>query len=243
MIQPVGRLQHRRSLADARPGDLDAIARRGELHALMARRLGQLLLVRPRIGCPLPDPDRSGKVLHPLSAHVAERLAEPIPDRLEHDVGDAHAAGLREPLQTRGDVHAVAEHVAFVEHDIAEIYPDPIDDPTVDRARAFALRHRGLDADGAAHGVLRGSELRQHAVARGLDDASAAARDRGVDQLPPVRLLTLEHALLILLHEPAVARHVRDEDGRESTLHGPSPDELEASGASSPNPWAKIPPG
>jgi hypothetical protein len=33
----------------------------------------------------------------------------------------------------------------------------------------------------------------------------------------------MSNALLILLHEPAVARHVGDEDGRESTLHAPSP--------------------
>ena len=38
------------------------------------------------------------------------------------------------------------------------------------------------------------------------------------DQLPAVHFLALKHALLILLHEPAVARHVGDEDGRESAL-------------------------
>src|SRR5690606_24677740 len=194
-----------------------------ELHALLARRLGQLLLVRPRIGCPLPDPDWSGEVLYPLAAHVAEGFMKTIPDRLKDDVGYAYAAGLREPLQTRGDVHAVAEHVAFIEHDVAEIDPDAIDDPAVGRACAFALRHRGLDVDRAAHGVLDGSELRQHAVAGGLHDVPAAAGDLRVDQLPPVRLLALEHGLLILLHEPAVARHIGYEDGRESPLHWPSP--------------------
>ena len=70
------------------------------------------------------------------------------------------------------------------------------------------------------HRVLGGGKFRQHAVACGLHDVPAAARDVGVDQLPPVPLLAFERALLILLHEPAVARHVGDEDGRESTLHG-----------------------
>ena len=84
-----------------------------------------------RIGGPLPDPDRPGDVLHPLAAHVAEGLADAIADRLMHDVGYADAAGLRQTLQTRGDVHAVAEHVAFVEDDVAEIDPDAIDDPAV----------------------------------------------------------------------------------------------------------------
>ena len=224
MIEPVGRLQHRRPLADARPGYLNAIGRRGELDALMERRLGQLLLVRWRIRRPLPNPNWAGDVLHPLSAHVAEWLTETIRDRLVHEVGYANAARLRKSLKTRGDVHAVAENVAFVKDDVGEIDADAIDDPPVHRACAFALGHRCLDVDGAPHGVLGGAEFRQHPVAGGLYDAPAAARDFRIDELPPVRFLTHQHAFLILLHEPAVARHVGDEDGCESALHRPSPE-------------------
>ena len=98
------------------------------------------------------------------------------------------------------------------------------------------LQEIGIQVDVAP---LPTFELGQHSVAGGLDDVPAAARDLGVEQLPPVPLLALEHALLILLHEPAVARHVGDEDGRELTLHAPSPIKPEASGASSPNPWTR----
>jgi hypothetical protein len=66
---------------------------------------------------------------------------------------------------------------------------------------------------------MGGGELREHSVAGCLDDVPAAARDRRVYQLPPVRFLALEQTKLILLHEPAVAGHVSDEDGCESALH------------------------
>ena len=46
-------------------------------------------------------------------------------------------------------------------------------------ARAFALRHRGLDVDRAAHSVLGGGELRQHAVAGGLHDPSTVQMPGG----------------------------------------------------------------
>ena len=140
-----------------------------------------------------------------------------------HDVGYAHAARLREPLQARGNVHAIAENVPFVENHVTDIDPDAIDDSAVHRARAFARRHSGLYVDRAPHRVLGGRKLRQHPVASGLDDASATARDPGIDQLAPVHLVALENARLILLHEPAVARHVGDKDGRESSLHWPTP--------------------
>ena len=140
-----------------------------------------------------------------------------------HRIRDAHAAGFGQRLQPRGDVDAIAEDIAFVDDDVAIVDPDTIDDPPVHRARPLALRHGGLDADGAAHRVLGGGELDQHPVARGFDDAPAASGDLGVNQLAPVHLLALEHTLLVQLHEAAIARYVGDEDGGRPALQSPSP--------------------
>ena len=84
------------------------------------------------------------------------------------DVGYAYAFRLREPLKTRGDVHAVAENIPFVKNDVTEINPNAMHDLPVSRAQAFAIRHRGLGVDCAPHGVPGGGELRQHSVAGGL---------------------------------------------------------------------------
>jgi hypothetical protein len=96
--------------------------------------------------------------------------------------------------------------------DSAKIDPNTIGNTAVRRTRAFTLRHRRLDVDCAAHGILSGGEFHQHTVAGGLYDVAAAALDLGVDHLPAVSFLTQEHILLVQLHEPAIAHHVGGQD-------------------------------
>ena len=58
--------------------------------------------------------------------HIAEGGLDPVGDRLMNDIGDAHAAGLREPLEPRGHVHAVTEDVSIGEDDIPEVDPNAV---------------------------------------------------------------------------------------------------------------------
>ena len=78
-----------------------------------------------------------------------------------------------------------------------------------------AGRHLALHVDRATHRVDNASELDQEAVAGGLDDASAMLTDFRIDQLAPMRLEPREGIFLVGAHEPAVARHVRGENGRQ----------------------------
>src|SRR6266851_4310326 len=99
--------------------------------------------------------------------------------------------------------------------DVAEIDADAEFNPPLRRHASVALSHAALDLDGAAHGVNHAGELDQHAVAGGLDDAAVMLLDLGVDQRPAVRPQLRERALLVGSHQPAVADHVRRQDGGE----------------------------
>ena len=175
--------------------------------------------LRRRVRRPLPHADRPGDVLHPLAAHVAEGQPDTVRDGLVHDVGDADAAGLGEPLQPRGDVHPVAKNVAVVEDDVAEVDPEPVGDAPILRGDRLAVRHRGLDFDRAADRILGRGEFRQHPVAGGLDDPPAAARDLRIEQFRAVDLLARQHTQLVPLHETAVARHVGSQDRGKTAFH------------------------
>src|SRR5204863_345671 len=64
-------------------------------------------------------------------------------------VGEANAAGLGEPLQARGHVDAVAENIAAVEDDVAEIDADAELDAGFRTQGRVALGHAALDVQRA----------------------------------------------------------------------------------------------
>ena len=82
----------------------------------------------------------------------------------------------------------------------------------------LALGHAPLDEHGAAHRVDNARELDEGAVAHELDDAALVLGDQGLDELSAVRLEAGEGAVLVPLHEPAVADHVGRQDGGEPPL-------------------------
>jgi hypothetical protein len=84
---------------------------------------------------------------------------------------------------------------------------------------ALPSGHGGLDVDGAAHRILRGSERDEHAIAGGLYDAAAAPLDLGIDHLAPMHLLSGEHVILVLFHQAGIACHVGREDGGKAAIH------------------------
>ncbi len=79
-----------------------------------------------------------------------------------------------------------------------------------------------LDRDRACHRVDDAGELDQGAVAHELDDAAPVLGDERLDQLLAVGLEARERALLVALHQPAVADHVRRQDGGEPPLDPPA---------------------
>ncbi len=124
--------------------------------------------------------NRPADVLDGVFAEILEADVEPVADLFAHCGGDADAAGLRDRLETRGDIHAVAEDVVVLDDHVAEIDADAIQQATV---RAFVtLRHRTLKVSRATDCLGDALEFHQHSVAGGLDDAALAFRDGRVDQ-------------------------------------------------------------
>ncbi len=131
----------------------------------------------------------------------------------------ADAAGFRHRFQTRRHIDAVAENVAAVDDDVADVDADAELDALVGGDLGVARDHAALQVDRAAHRIDDALELHQNAVVGGLDDAPAVLRDLGIDQLPPVRLHLAERAFLVGAHQPAVAGDVGRKNSREPPLN------------------------
>jgi hypothetical protein len=67
---------------------------------------------------------RLGNVLDALLANIIESVGEPVTDMVPDRSRNANPAGLRQRLQPRGNVDAVAVDVAAIGDDVAEIDPD-----------------------------------------------------------------------------------------------------------------------
>ena len=75
-------------------------------------------------------------------------------------LGEANRAGLGDPLQSRGDIDAVAHQIAIaLLDDIAQMNADAELDAALGRHAGVALDHAVLHLDGAAHGVDHAAEL------------------------------------------------------------------------------------
>ncbi len=161
--------------------------------------------------------DRPRDVLEVLLAHVLEAQVELagdlVVDRRRHE----DAAGGRDALQARRHVHAVAEQVGTLDHDLAEVDADPEQHPLRLGQRLVARLQRLLDLDGAAHAVDDAAELGEHRVARRVGDAAVVVRDDAVDD----RAMRGEHAQrtrLVLVDEAAVADRVGREDAGQAAF-------------------------
>jgi hypothetical protein len=158
---------------------------------------------------------RPGDVLDALFTEVIEGIGEPVADMVADRARDADAAGLRQCLQSRRDVDAVAVDVVAIGDDIAEVDPDAKRDAFVLGRRSVAVDHRALDLGGTSDCIEDAQEFHQHAVAGGLDDAPVMLPDFRIDKLATMRLQAIEGALLIRSHQPRVAGHIRGQDRRK----------------------------
>src|SRR5207248_6443551 len=112
---------------------------------------------------------------------VLERDVELAAHQPLRVVGEADAAGLGKRFDARRHVHAVAENIAGIQDDVAEVDADAELDAALRRQAFVALGHAALDVKRAAQRVDHAAELRQQAVAGVLDDASAVPGDAGID--------------------------------------------------------------
>ena len=169
------------------------------------------------------DPDRLGDVLELRRAEIGDREIEPSLDLPVGVLGQTDRAGLRDALQPRGDIDAVAHQVAvaLLDH-VAEMDADPKFDALVGRDPSVALDHRPLDFNGAVHRVDDAAELDDAAVAGALDDPAVVHGDGRVDQVAAERPQPGENPVLVGSGKPRIADHVGHQDrGQFSSLaHG-----------------------
>ena len=134
------------------------------------------------VGAKRVDMHRVRNILHGLLASVGKGERHLIAHLLIGRAGDANAAGLSNPLQPCGNVHAVTEDVATIDDDVADIDADAKLDPLLMWHVGVALRHATLNIDGTAHRVHDAVELGQQPIAGVLDDPPTVLRDLGIDE-------------------------------------------------------------
>ena len=95
--------------------------------------------------------DRLGDVLELRRAEIADRQIEPSLDLPIGVLGETDRAGLRDALQPRGDIDAVAHEIAVALLDnVAQMNADAELDPPLGRQAGVALDHAVLHFDRAS---------------------------------------------------------------------------------------------
>ena len=103
------------------------------------------------------DPHRTGDVLDVVFAVILELVLHAIAQMIAHAARHADAAGLGDPFEPCRDVDAVAENVAILDQDIADVDADAKQHPAFRRDRIVGLGQRLLD--GAELSVGAGDRL------------------------------------------------------------------------------------
>ena len=164
------------------------------------------------------DRDRRGDVLDLMLAHRLEGEADLVAELVVDVARDADAAGLGQLLHPIGDIHAVAEEVAALYHDVADIDADAELQPLVLGHRLVAPGDLLLDLDRAQARLHGARELGDDAVAGAVEDAPAMGRHQPVDDLT-MRPQGVERSLLVSPHQPAVAGDVGGKDRGKLAFH------------------------
>ena len=166
------------------------------------------------------DRDRRGDVFDLMLAHRLQGEADLVAELVVDVARDADTARLGQLLHAIGDVHAIAEEVAALHDDVADIDADAELEPLVLGHRLVAPGDLLLDLDRAQAGFHGARELGDHAVAGAVEDAPAMGRDQPVDDLA-MRTEGVERGLLVIAHQPAVAGDVSGKDCGKLAFHDP----------------------
>jgi hypothetical protein len=159
------------------------------------------------------DPHWPCDVLELLFACVLEGDIELAPNLPVRIFGDTNATGLRQSLQTRCHIHAIAENVISIDDDIADIYAYPELDALLIWHLGIALGHPALDIKSAAQCVHYAAKLSQHPVPGVLDDPATVFSDLGIDKGAQMVLKLDVRALFVHTGQPAVASHIGGQYG------------------------------
>ena len=121
-------------------------------------------------------------------------------------------AGIGKRFEAGCHVDAISEDVIAVDDDVSDIDSNSELNAILRRNGGVAFDHAALDVNGAAYCVDDTDKLDQHAVARGLDDATAVLSNLGVNELLAVRLELAQRTFLVGAHQPTVAGDIAGHD-------------------------------
>jgi hypothetical protein len=177
-----------------------------------------LLLVLGR-GLDPVHAQRLRDVLDLVLAEIHTAQAQPAFDVIEYRPGDGHTARVRQPLDPRCDIHALAVDSLVVDDHVPEVDPQPPEHLPRRRQLRVARGQLRLHRQSTQHRVHDAPEVGEQIVARVIDHAPAVLPDQGGHEAA-VGLDRPDGSGLIECHEPAVADHVGREDRGELPFDG-----------------------
>src|SRR6516225_402695 len=157
-------------------------------------------------------------VLDLLLAEIVKGEVEAVAHLLVRRGAEADPARLGQRFEPGGDVDAVAENVAILDDDVADIDAHAKFDVPLCRCRGVTGEHLPLHLDRTAHRIDDAGELGEEAVAGRLDDATPMLGDFGIAQFTANRSQRRERALFVLAHQPRIAGDIDRQNGRQSSL-------------------------
>ncbi len=134
---------------------------------------------------------------------------------------EANPARLGQRFEPGCNVDAVAEDVAILDDDVADIDAHAKFDAALCRCCGVAGDHLPLHLDRTAHRVDDAGELGKEAVAGRFDDATPMLGDFGIAEFTANRTQRRERALFVLAHQPRIAGDIDRQNGRQSSLDPP----------------------
>ena len=159
------------------------------------------------------DPHRPRDILEFLFAEIDKRLLHPVTNLTEGIVRETNSARLRDALDPRGYVDAVAHQVAVALLDyVAEMDANTKFDALVGCDLSVALDHRPLDFNGAVHCVDDTPKLDNCAVARALDDSTVVHGDGWIDQVASERPQPRQNPVLVGSSKSCIADDIGHQD-------------------------------
>ena len=169
------------------------------------------------LGCSLTDaqpkrPDRMRDVLHQLLAQIFKDHVAVMTQVIAHASRNADFTAPDQPLEPSGDIHAVAENVVILDHDVADIDADPKAHPPSFRLAFICPLKRRLDLDRAPDRVKDAGEFGEYTVTGSVRDPASMLRDKVIDNGAAGRQCR-HRRFFVAMHQAAVTLDIRGEDG------------------------------
>jgi hypothetical protein len=160
-----------------------------------------------------------GDILEDLWTKVIAGNIDLAPDLPIGVVRHTDAARLGDTFKARRDIDAIAEDIAIVNYNIADVNADAEFDPLVLRHRSILLGHARLNVNGTTYRIHGASKFDQHAVTGRFDDAASMRSYGGINEGLSNSLKPGQRILLVGTHQAAIPSDIRRQHRCQSPVH------------------------